>query len=1040
MMGARRFCLVTVTLAILAFPTTAFPKDSWGEISAAALEISVDEFTKIYGKPEKVDTPEGVSDGAKELLKAISAKREKLASDEMVLETGSATLRAYMAGTGLLLGTAAGAPLVGMAIADSVHAVVEKVVLEPAINDVRTKHNTDVAELIGSALRSENELATLHSFASSGNQAAFDAAAAKLWADKNSMLSKEVLGAVPEEARHELFQQGTKELFKILQTSTTERFNLTNDKIGALKKNVGEVQKELGKLSDAQATMAATLNEHIRQTTEDGKKLVVKLSNVQSDVRSLQESVQWQHMSTSQRISALEQGWFADLDDTKRRERIDQLTDLKKVERVAAPINVAADTVNAIGNAAKLLGMPKEFQDSVQRAQKNIATAQAVMGIAAQVAMGNYLGALGGAGGLLGGGGAGGDASAAQHAAVMKSLAEINQKLDKVIKLQEATLREVKELRKEVQGLATNMNRRFNGIEEAQFKLVTDVLRLYWQGQGSEDCRDLMSHLEGSGDKFGYNHQTGLFKSYAQRANYYKLQRPLFAGCERFVGSAVALSSTGAPRDFFHVSPNKAASEQWAQESGKVSVQSLGFLTTLTPYRAMRQLHSSMLADAGKAKDCGPLFLVLSAGPLHLEKHLSSKPFANCNIQYDTSRRNDDSLKFEAATEWQIDLERLIEYARILDMFSSFRLLQNPANRDELRSLDTLRNGDADTRTQVVEQYRQLRDLLAIASAQQSMLSGSAVAKYASDVLAKQSFGHAVACGKPNDGLLQAAACAAQAARTANQLEISKQKSALENAKTTDDAEKARRALRELRPMSKQKLANSKEPHAVVFVALGKMAEQKCVMLTSDQLSEIDKSLAVESAKEAGRNYWEFARITCLMEELPMFRENISKVLTLDALGKSWRTRFGLDEKKGPSELEALAASAHGRFDFLAAVGGQNLFVFPTLLPGLPVSGEALDAKTTKWSIEVVDKFGWSIQVGLPLAADIGPEEKGGATRTLSSETDTHLEISLLRAKVDSRVIALTMCSGADASTTCSDDEIGLIKAAALASAAKTKN
>jgi len=242
----------------------------------------------------------------------------------------------------------------------------------------------------------------------------------------------------------------------------------------------------------------------------------------------------------------------------------------------------------------------------IQNAKKNIDTARSVVNFAAQIAMGNYLGAFGALGGMFGGGGE--DAGAAQHAAVMAALEQINQKLDRILELQKQTLLEVRALRQDFNDFAGSVNRRFSSIESNQFKIIRDLMALYWQHEGLEACRTIREDLSNNASKYKYNVKSAAFETYADRLRFFALHaqgKNLFNDCRNFLLKA-GQPSNGLVQNYFHALPDKNLLQALQKQHGnEQQSEGLNKLTTLNIYNAMRGYHlGNIPTSAGLITNC----------------------------------------------------------------------------------------------------------------------------------------------------------------------------------------------------------------------------------------------------------------------------------------------------------------------------------------------------------------------------------------------------------------------------------------------------
>lgn len=145
--------------------------------------------------------------------------------------------------------------------------------------------------------------------------------------------------------------------------------------------------------------------------------------------------------STSQKLQALQSGMFPDLPTAQRDAIVDSLqADLRR-EKLVGNLQAAAQDFGSLATIAANLGLPRDLVTGLQGAQL-VATGFA------QFAMGNYLGGVASVTSLMGLGAP--DAGAVRHAQMMKFLqqefAQVNAKLDHIIKLQVQTMQAIEAL------------------------------------------------------------------------------------------------------------------------------------------------------------------------------------------------------------------------------------------------------------------------------------------------------------------------------------------------------------------------------------------------------------------------------------------------------------------------------------------------------------------------------------------------------------------------------------------------------------------
>lgn len=1008
---------VLVVATIGALPAPSYSQ-SWGEIGAASLELSVEEFKAQYGATLQYNAPAEVQGVAKQVLDGIEDQRRKLLEAETLLKAGSTTARAYIDSTGLLIGTAGGAPLGGLAVADQIFEVVHTIMIKPELDKIRAGYDNDVANLIASQLDRAMQLKDLKKLAEAGNAGAYQEAAQKIWLEVGSAISAEVLSALPQTEQLAVFQQGTRTLFNLLKGSVDGQFKLNETQIGGLTRNVGEIRRALRLVEDKQNKISNAFQAGLAETKQ-GTNLA--LGKLQQNLQAMQETAAWQQLGTDQRVAALQAGWFPEISDNDRKAKIEQLRTVREIEKITRPAIIGSEIAGGLVQAAKNLHLDQSVISGLENAKKNLDTVQNWANVATNIAMGNYLGAFSAATGLLGGDG-GQDASAAQHAQIMAALGQINQKLDTVIKLQQQTLAEIGNVRQDIRVLSASLNRRLNAIEENQYKIIERLLGLSWQIQGSEDCRWMRDNLRENAAFHQYSPATGNFASYAKRAEYYRNNLDRMAACRRFITAVVQANADGMIQDFFEVRPAPDVLAKLAKDDTQAKATIAG-LSNASLYEAMRRYHlrAVNLTDVG-LPDCDTnLFQLMSATPLVYGSFLDEAARRSCKAAYQT--KGGKVLRFSKSIDRQLDLDRLVEVCDLLDSFARFRLFEN-AKFDDLRPLSEIAQTNEFARNEVMSAYRSFRDVLAVAAAQQAILSGSVVGDVAASALRASGFRittddcQGTAPGKP----YRDAICAARDLYGRVASEVTARRSELSSTRDSKRADELRAVLNSLRQGAQQQLTEPDKPElkdksvtGKIFATVARMNAQNCIF-DFDGLPAIDKVLFNDQTKTDAIAFWDHALLTCLMERNQFFASNVTKVLVRNELKDRGRNFY----------------------DYAGSTLVDSPLIMQGLLPEWPLS-LSRSGDYPRWDLLVEDMFGWPVQYPLPLWIDIEPALAGGkgGPKVLSTETPAHRTISLLRTRVDGKILELSICGEKSGNAACTDEQKRLLRNVVLSASGK---
>jgi hypothetical protein len=1003
----------SILVVFAAFPLAAQDaKASWAELKTAAAELGT-SFAATYGAPLDSKSDD-LARAATSVVQKLEAFRQQAVDSRTV---GPADARTYIVTQGLLVGTAVLAPTVGLSTVQAVHSMVDGTLVPRLINEAQKEYQRNTAELVGAVLKATGDLDNLKASRNRGvSIEEVRQQAINLWSTSKPILSQQLLNGVPPDEQKAVFEKGVETLIDNLDKYGSQ--DLNSAPIGDAIKSVITVRSKLREIEEKHKAVAQQYEGYVAEMRR------LQHAAVSPGQTNLESNPQWRQLGAMQRVEALKAGWFPSLPSNERQNQIQKLEVAAKIERVGSSIGIASDYAGGLLAAAQVLKVPENVQSAIENAKRNIEGAQNALGIAAQIAMGNYLGALGSFGGLMGGGG---DSGGGQ-AAIMAALQGISQKLDEVIKLQKQTLEEVRGLRDQVQEFAISTSRRFNSIDDANFETISRLMQLRWQIEGSVKCQGLLQELVDHPTARQYDLSRHTFASYQARLDYFRGDKANdFPGCRGFFAKALTLDANGEVADYFQLRPEKQTLEELRKRApGSLADKSLDFLLAHTLYFGMQAYHKEYLATLkppGSGANCDAAFFhSLSSTPLRLNAYLSANR-NDCSVAYKLSAEGRPPPSFTVMSAHQLDLYLLDNFANLLEMFMPFRLFES-GEGSGLRLASQLQRTNTGAMTDLRLQYSAFADVLAAATAQQAMISGSVIAPYAADELTSYDFGKMhVSCPAVPDNkqnVYNSAQCAAAKKMNEYSWQVASAVRQLEAAGDESAAKAAERTLAELRIKIAGELAEQDKPMekkglvGAVFSMVQSLYGRNCIKLTNTDMRETypaahqaDKAVAEvlqrvtsEATSPEGRSFWNHARLICLMEKNSDFAANVVKVLTLqDKKKRGWNS-----------------------FGYNAAVTSKgNDALMRSVLEGLPYAWVRTGNGGT-WRIEVHDTYGWIETFDLPLTVDIN--------EPVSSETDAHRLLSNLRNRTASKLADLSVCT--DGKSSCTEDEMRLMRRVAI--------
>lgn len=929
--------------------------------------------------------PANLNEAQAKLLNRLSDRRFDLVGIEQDLQKNQTNIRLTLDALGLASGTLVAQPLAGLGLGETVNAYIEQRTIQPLLEQARNAYRQDVARLVVQSFKQDGDIAKLKAAAKSGaDPKILEGLADVAWTNRVSMLDVNFLEFFPEAEREAIFKQGVKSLLSFSRTENALKFLDLKKDTTQLKKGISEVREILSSIEKKQTQGFEDLQITLQNNQQELKGIKTQLDQQVSDSRFLQDNLYWNQLGPSQKAEALRRGWLAD----KFKEPQDRVDEITRLERIAKFNNVASKFENAneflagMSSVAGILNLPDETKKAIANAQKNIKTAQSVVNIAGSIATGNYFGALTAAGGLFGGDSS--DPATAQHQALMQRLDMIDAKLDQILRLQKETLAALANLHSDLTKFAVDTDKRLGSID-LQLLGLRDKIQVGLLNQdGLSECESIKSQLlPSNGDNpWKFDKNTNGFQSYNSRRGFFdQLTMPeTFLKCGGFLHKALLsqrphiLSEFVLARladtdiDAIIAQPEKAALHQaaWsAKNSQRTNI-----------YWSMRDYHLENLKVAPGSRNDFALFAVQANTPLNFHKVRLSEWLAvdaKSLLQHKFQGRIAEYGSFNWATERQIDLHQLQQMKFFLDIYSGFALLQEASGK-RLRAPSRIEIRNEVAVTKILGLYGSFKNVLAIASVQQAMLSGAAVAHVALNDLRAMRFGRPLnTCwtNETHNGL------------TPSEIAMCSVVAAWKNHSLKSAAEAAVSVRNEL-------LAKVDNDQGVLFRAIDRLNKKNCARIPLDDPSAASQELAILSRYS---EFWRYAITECLLQNNPIFMRNV--VLY--------------------SVLSSLKAESMGLPEYVAATSMATTFISRSVIGDLPFS--PIDSSTS-WSFTLYSPFGVRNEWVIPLPSSIA------SGMTLDTEAGKFL--TRMRNAVESELLELRLCStGSDPA--CTDQNRALL-------------
>lgn len=513
------------------------------------------------------------------------------------------------------------------------------------------------------------------------------------------------LAGLPEEAKIEIINAKTNMLAEALARYKTQSEQQRAADFQKLQTELNNQSAEITKV----ATDLASFQEKTAQQMEDLKtvfnaridSLSAEVSSVSNEVSAMQAHM-WRGMNPHERLAAINDGFMTSMPSAEREKLKKSLSDTIEVLDRRDTLLTGLQTVGQLGNLLARAGVPID----VENLQKNVDVGTSAVNVISNLALGNWIGALGSAGGLFGSQGGGPDP-------------QIVAKLDEMLALQRETLKKLDELSDQ---LEESTNRILAAIEEMDQKIDRII-----SAQTEDIYRTPLIACKNFVDRAHnyYNAANGLYPSYMARASHYDADTgpngyKYYVKCREFIDLVKSVDPNGNAQASPGVTPNIFVEKFVSSSNAK-----------LVGPHYQRMLSATMQsASAEPSKSCWDRSLAfLNDAPSRFStaKIAEFTCSATTNQDRKIAAENGDTINGSLALDRYLSVAAvryIVGYAMFLAPFNSLQIERD--GRSRLRSLDDLARVGVNPipDPDAVVWPRHYVDLLNIAVAQQTVLSG----------------------------------------------------------------------------------------------------------------------------------------------------------------------------------------------------------------------------------------------------------------------------------------------------------------------------
>lgn len=598
---------------------------------------------------------------------------------------------------------------------------------------------------------------------SAGAGAAFDLSAANAYVDQ--FMRAPAIQGLPEKERDAVRAQ----LSDGVQKLRDEQAVVTADNVSEILARQDQLGATVGNLRKDVSTLQTAIESRLDRAASHQEAMRLSVDALTDEVRAGNAQLQymaWSQMPPAAQLELLKTESFLPKMPNRQaiREQLEKVVDVQKGVELVSQLNDAATVFES-------LGLPINSRSVNQAASVVTNVASAYLSFVAGGPMGMLSSAtsLGRAIGALGGGGA--DPAKARHEEIMKKLALIEG-------LQRETIRKIDALSEQLRASTDSLMKRINIGIEYDALAINYLEEVAWSGD-FELCRRFrvgaLNQLRESGKR-------EWFPSYEDRREYFSPRTAEVAACEKIyitVGSLGAVNDGGShlhPALWRYQVLRPAASgaevqqvrspwdyhSRWFEPMRKLNDVALGVRPKVDGPSASPERSLAAAYCEGRA------LAQLAASPARLiDARRLSQPCNPGDVsvltkdQYPQVRAKSlagGAVTYRGAMEVVAHPTRTLELGQMMLFSLPFNELKDPgANVKALRTANELRTKGVDqARAANQLMYERMAEVVDVAVAQQTALSGALAAPFAVQALRAGNFGYASAPARERERLWRA--------------------------------------------------------------------------------------------------------------------------------------------------------------------------------------------------------------------------------------------------------------------------------------------
>ncbi|TLX16249.1 hypothetical protein [Rhizobium sp. MHM7A] len=479
------------------------------------------------------------------------------------------------------------------------------------------------------------------------------------------------------------------------------------DQIGKTLKEVQTFRKEIKEQFDG---LEKTVKTSIHTMETEVSAVKADVAAVKGDVKAIQSQM-WRQMSPRERLAALNEGFLSSVQGQKREELREGLEATVKIHNLRDKALERLGDAGAIGRLAYNLGLPIDIQNF----SKNINTASAVVNIASNLALQNWMGAVGGANSLFGGGGGG------ESAAIMAQL-------NRIIALQKQTLQKLDELSNQLKDSTDKILSELEKINAKLDLIASNQVDIGYKSR-VQSCAEFVSRAS------LYGMKDGLFPSYEMRMAHFNRDNSTgyehYKSCRNFLNESKKIDPQGQSFDSTYVVPN-------------IYLESTILRKDATPaepkYQRMLDITLRSLGEQIDTRCMDRALAMLSDTPRTFVE--AQVPTVSCSSGVDKDRHltsQDQTVNGKLAVDHYMSplaVRTLVGYALFVAPYDSLQVRKDGYR--ELATVEDLAIGTAEVNRDddAVIWPKYYADILKIASAQQTVTAGLYALPFTDNVIA----------------------------------------------------------------------------------------------------------------------------------------------------------------------------------------------------------------------------------------------------------------------------------------------------------------